>query len=152
MSRRCSRTGEWRCRYSAESRARTARRERWAWALVRVLCSAMRAMAELAIGGDSRLRENHALCRIVELDAQTAKFVDDAKIHGLLEVEQGIEIGLLNEVRELEVQRRIAQRLQVAALETSVRMLANDALEQYGYFPERVGGRFVGHANRRQRA
>src|SRR5258708_34728445 len=107
MSRRCSRTGEWRCRYSAESRARTARRETWALALVRVLCRAMRAMAALAIGGDSRLRENHALRRIVELDAQAAKFVDDAKIHGLLEVEQGVEIGRVHERPGLDGPRPI---------------------------------------------
>src|SRR6266403_446521 len=104
------------------------------------------------IGGDPGLRESHPLRLIVELDAQTAKFVDDAKIDRLLQVEQGIAIGLLNEVGELEEQRRIAERLQVAALETGARMLANDALEKCGYSAERVGGSFVGHANRRQGA
>src|ERR1700688_2121268 len=110
------------------------------------------AMAMLLIAGDPWLRKNYALRRIVELDAQTAKLVDDAKIDGLLQVEQGIEIGLLHEIRELEVQGGIAQGFQVTALKTNVRVFANDALEQRRDSLELVEGRFVGHANRRQRA
>src|SRR5438309_1085648 len=72
-------------------------------------------------------RENHALRRIVERDAHTAKLVEDAKVHGLLQVEQRIHVGLLHEIRELEMQGRIAQGLEVAALEARARVFANDA-------------------------
>jgi hypothetical protein len=54
------------------------------------------------------LRQNHALRRILELDAQTAKLVDNSKIDGLLQVEQGIEIGLPYEVREPSANCRAA--------------------------------------------
>src|ERR1700738_795022 len=79
------------------------------------------------------LREDHALSRIVELDPQTAKLVDDAKIDGLLQIEQGVETGLLHEIREFEMQGRIPQGFQVAAVETSVRVFAHDAFEQRRY-------------------
>lgn len=66
----------------------------------------LEARAALAIA--ARVRKNHALRRIIEFHAQTANFIDDAEIHGLLQIEQRIDGGLLNEIRELEVQRRVA--------------------------------------------
>src|SRR5580693_2248797 len=50
------------------------------------------------------------------------------------------------------MQRRIAQDFQVAALEARVRLFANDAFEQLRDLAQYVGGRFVAHAERRQRA
>src|ERR1700730_7882879 len=93
--------------------------------------------AALRLGGTTVARQNHALGRIVEFDAQAPKFIDDAKIHGLLQIEQRIQIGLLHEIREFEVQSGIAEGLQMATLETGVLLLA---------------GRPVGAANGRQRA
>src|SRR3984957_4050272 len=42
-------------------------------------------------GGDSLPGDNHALSRIVEFHAHAPEFIDDAKINGLLQIEQGIE-------------------------------------------------------------
>src|ERR1700691_1083926 len=103
------------------------------------LAASARVLTTLFIGGDSRLLENHALRGIVEVDARTAKLVDDAEIHGLLQIEQGIETGLLREVRQLEVQRRVAESLQMTAIETCVRLLADDAFEKLRDGPKRVG-------------
>ena len=92
----------------------------------------------LFVACQSRLSENHTLGRIVEFHAQTPKFVDDAKIDGLLQIEQRIEVGLLHEVRQLEMQRGVAEVFQVAALEPRIRLFAHDTLEQRGYSPQLV--------------
>jgi hypothetical protein len=75
-----------------------------ALALAFAFAASARLFAMLFIGGDSRLLENHSLRRIIEIDARAAELVDDAEIHGLLQIEQGIEAGLLREVGQLEVQ------------------------------------------------
>lgn len=54
------------------------------------------------LGGDSLPGKNDALSRAVEFHSHAPKFVDDAKIDGLLQVEQGIQAGLLHEIRQLE--------------------------------------------------
>jgi len=53
-----------------------------------------------SVGGGPRWREQHPLGRVVEFDAQAAKLVDDAKVDGLLQVEQRIDARLLHEVRQ----------------------------------------------------
>ena len=95
--------------------------------------------------------DEHALRGIGELDSEAAKFVDDAKIDRLLQVEQGVDFRLLDEVRQLELQAGIAEGLQVAALEAGMLKLANDALEELGYAAQLLSGRGVSHPNRRER-
>src|ERR1700733_10308441 len=123
-----------------------------ALALAFAASASARLFATLFIGGDPRLLEYHTLRRIVEIDARAAELVDDAEIHGLLQIEQRIEAGLLREVGEFEVQGGIAEGLQMTAVETRVRLLADDALEQLGDGPKRVGRRVVVDADGRQRA
>ena len=100
----------------------------------------------------SWLIDEHALRGIGELDSQAAELVDDAKVHRLLQVEQGIDFRLLHEIRQLELQAGIAEGLQVAALEPRIRLFAHDALEELGYAAQLLARRGVGHANRRERA
>jgi hypothetical protein len=56
----------------------------FAFAFAASASASARLVATLFVRGDPRLFENHALRRIVEVDARTAELVDDAEIHGLL--------------------------------------------------------------------
>ena len=56
--------------------------------------------------------QQHPLRRIVGIpDADTVKLLEDIEVHRMLQVEEGVHRGLLDEIRQLEQETRFAQRL-----------------------------------------
>src|SRR5271168_4292711 len=75
--------------------------------------------------------DHDALRGIGERHAETAELVDDAKVHRLLQVQQGIDFWLLHEERQLELEPGALEAPQMTAVEARIRLLAHDAFHEF---------------------
>jgi hypothetical protein len=69
----------------------------------------------MPIEDDSLTIKDDQLCRVGEVHAQPPQFVDNPKVNGSLQIQQGIDAGLLHEVRQFELKGAFAEGLQVTA-------------------------------------